>query len=377
MRYIPLTKPDLPPYEEIERNFRDMLESGQVTNFGKYTTQFEVEISAYLGANAVTVPSGTTGLILSLQALGLKPGQKVILPSFTFMATAQAVLYAGGIPVFAEVGDDLTISPTDLEMLLDQYDDVAVVLPVHTYGFPCQVETIKEIVQHAAQKYSRPIRILYDAAHAFGTSVHGKPIGIFGDAEVFSLSATKVLVSIEGGVVSSHDTALISRLRRMRNYGIEEHYNAQRPGLNGKMSEFHALVGLHNLRRLETLLACRQEKARYYLKQICSLTHFQTLPWQEGVLPTFKDFTILFPEELAVRREATMTYLAERGIETRTYFSPPVHQQCFFQPFADRPLPLTESMARRVISLPFYTTLSHSDIDYIIDRLAEIEREFV
>jgi dTDP-4-amino-4,6-dideoxygalactose transaminase len=373
MRKLQLAKPDLPPYNEIEDLFRGVFESGYLSNSGRYATQFEVEASAYLGTHVAIVSSATAGLILSLQALGLKPGQKVILPSFTFMATAQAVLYAGGIPVFAEIEDDLTLSASDLELQLNQHKDVAVVLPVHTYGLPCQVEAIKQVVEKAIRKYSRSIAILYDAAHAFGTSVKDQPVGTFGNAEVFSLSGTKILVSVEGGIVSSHDPDLILRIRRMRNYGIEENYDAYWPGLNGKMSELHAIVGLYNLRRIKTLLADRQLKARYYLEQIRKRTGFKTLPWPEEVIHTFKDFTVLVPETVATQRDAIRAFLAEQGIETRAYFYPPVHQQHFFRRFADRPLRRTEDLARRVIALPFYTTISTTDIDFVVDMLAEIE----
>jgi dTDP-4-amino-4,6-dideoxygalactose transaminase len=327
-----------------------------------------------LGARAITVSSGTLGLILTLQALGLEQGQKVILPSFTFMATAQAVLYADGVPIFADVEDDLTLSPVDLERLLAQHQDVTVVLPMHTYGLPCQVDEIQRVVHAANLQRSRPIAVLYDAAHAFGSALNGQRVGTFGNAEVFSLSVTKVLVSVEGGLVSSHDPELIQRIRSMRNYGIEESYDAHWPGLNGKMSEFHAIVGLHNLRRLEALLAERERKAHYYLNQIRTHTNFHTLPWPEGVTHTFKDFTVLVPEALANRREAVRAFLQERGIETRAYFFPPVHEQYFFRRFIGRPLPRTEVLARRVITLPFYTTIAEAEMDYVVSTLAEAER---
>lgn len=374
MTRIPLIKPDLPAFDALQKPFREILASGRITNFGKYVTQFEEEAGAYLGTDVVTISSGTMGLLFTLQALGLEPGQKVILPSFTFMATAQAVLYGGGVPVFAEIEDDLTLSLSDLEALLARHENVAVVLPVHTYGLPCHVDEIQHVVDEAAQRRSRPIAVLYDAAHAFGSALNGRRVGSFGNAEVFSLSVTKVVVSVEGGMVSSQDRELIQRVRKMRNYGIEANYDAHWPGLNGKMSEFHAIIGLHNLRRLDALLAERERKARYYLDQIRERTSFQTLPWPENVIHTFKDFTVLVPEALASQRDAIMAFLKERGIETRAYFYPPVHEQRFFRRFADRPLPRTEVLSRRVITLPFYTTITKAEMDYVVDALAAAER---
>ncbi len=371
---IPLIKPDLPRLESLSESFGEILISGRITNFGRYVVEFEQKAGEYLGTHALTVSSGTAGLILVLQALGVRSGQKVILPSFTFMATAQAVLYAGGLPVFAEIGDDLTMSPSDLCSLLARHPDVAVVLPVHMYGLPCRVDEIQAAVESASRSRSQPPAVVYDAAHAFGSALGERRVGTFGNAEVFSLSVTKVLVSVEGGMVSTRDPQLVQRLRKMRNYGIEQAYDAHWPGLNAKMSEFHAIIGLRNLGCLEAFLAERQSKARYYLEGVRSCTQFQTLPWPPGVRHTFKDLTVILPEALTDRRDALIAFLGERGIETRAYFSPPVHQQKLFRQFSDRPLPRTEEFARQVLTLPFYTTITQGEMDYVVDALAEAER---
>src|ERR1035438_3585888 len=202
-RVVPLIKPDLPALEDVRAEFEEILANGRITNFGKYATGFEAETGAYLGTSTVAVSSGTAGLLFAITALGLQPGEKVIFPSLTFMATAQAVLYAGGVPVFAEVGDDLNISPADLERLLDLHPDTGAVIGVHLYGLPARVDEIKQIVDAASRKRGKRISLIYDAAHGFGASVDGKKVGGFGDAEVFSLSVTKTLVSVEGGLVST------------------------------------------------------------------------------------------------------------------------------------------------------------------------------
>ena len=374
IRRVPLIKPDLPTFDQLEGPLRAILDSGRVTNFGPVSEAFEKEAGALLGTEVAAVSSDTTGLILALQALGIPAGARVVVPSFTFVATAQAVLYAGGVPLFCEIEDDLTLCPDDLEGLLAHHRDVAAVIGVHTYGLPCHVDAIQRVVSAAAARASRPIHLVYDAAHAFGSAVDGRLVGGFGDAEVISLSATKLLVSVEGGLVSSADADMIARLRRMRNYGLDAHYVARWPGLNGKMSELHALVGLLNLKRLEELLATRQSRARYYLDAVRSRTSFETLHWPAGVTHTFKDFTVLTTGRLRDRRDAVMAFLQGRGIETRAYFFPPVHEQQFFQRFADRPLPRTEELARRVITLPFFTSISEAEMDYVVDGLAAAER---
>ncbi len=366
---IPLIKPDLPPIEEIEAGFREILRNGKITNFGKYVNQFETAAGEYLGSPVATTSSGTMGLLLTLQALGLEKGRKVIFPSFTFMATGQAVLYAGGVPLFAECQDDLTLSPSDLEQLLAQHDDVGAVIPVHIYGLPCRTAEIERVVADASRRCGRHIPVMYDAAHAFGSAVNGSRVGVFGDAEVFSLSVTKILVTVEGGLVASRNPEVIERVRKMRGYGIEANYDAHWPGLNGKMSEFHAIIGLANLRRMGELMETRQKKARYYLERIRERTAFQTFPWPEGVVHTFKDFTVLMPAGKAACRDAVMTDLKARGVETRAYFHPPVHQQAFFRRFADRPMPRTEDLAARVITLPFFTAMTCEEMDYVADAL--------
>jgi dTDP-4-amino-4,6-dideoxygalactose transaminase len=353
-----------------------VLSNGKITNFGKYVNAFEKEASDFLGAETVTTSSGTMGLLLTLQALGLEPGQKVIVPSFTFMATGQAILYAGGIPVFAECEDDLNMSPADLERLLAQHDNVGAVVPVHVYGLPARTGEIEAVVAEAARKCGRKIALMYDAAHAFGSSVGGRKVGTFGDAEVFSLSVTKMLVSVEGGLTASRNPDTIGLVRKMRGYGIEANYDAQWPGLNGKMSEFHAIIGLYNLRRLGALMEKRQKAARFYLDRVRQRTSFHTFPWPEGVQHTFKDFTVLVPPGAADRRDAVMASLQDQGVETRAYFHPPVHQQGWFKRFADRPLPRTDDLASRVITLPFYTSITEEEMDYVAGALAVAQEKF-
>ena len=373
---MPLIQPDLPAFAEVEQQFREILSNGKITNFGRYVTQFEEEVGRYVGAQAVTTSSGTMGLLFTLQALGLQPGAKVIVPSFTFMATAQAIVYAGGQPVWADIGEDMIIDPLDLATLLQQHPETALVIPVHMYGLPCDVDAIRDVVaEHSTAQ--RAIKVVYDAAHAFGSARDGVPVGAFGDAEVFSLSVTKVLVSVEGGMVTSSNGALIERIRHMRNYGIESNYDAWYPGLNGKMSEFHAIIGLANLRKIEERMERRQWLAREYTQVIHERSNFRVLSWPSNVHHTFKDFTVLLPDRIVAQRDRVIARLKELGVETRAYFYPPVHEQKLFKRFTDRPLPRTESLARRVLTLPFFTSMVADDMHYVADMLARVDQELV
>jgi dTDP-4-amino-4,6-dideoxygalactose transaminase len=160
----------------------------------------------------------------------------------------------------------------------------------------------------------------------------------------------------------------------MRNYGVLSNYDAHFPGLNGKMSEFHAVVGLHNLRRLDSLLTARQERAKCFRRKIESRTAFRVTSWPEGVVHTFKDFT----ESVEVGyRDQIMRFVADRGVETRAYFYPPVHEQAYFAAYATRLLPQTERLSRRVITLPFFTTITEEEMDYIVSTLHEAEMELL
>jgi dTDP-4-amino-4,6-dideoxygalactose transaminase len=279
------------------------------------------------------------------------------------MATAQAIVYAGGRPVFADVGEDLTIA-LDLTTLLDQHPETELILPVHMYGLPCDTEAIERIAAERSRP-GRPIRVVYDAAHAFGSARGGQRVGRSGDAEVFSLSVT----------VTSRNAALIERIRHMRNYGIEANYDAGYPGLNGKMSEFHAIVGLANMKHLEARMACRQDLAQEYAQRIHERSEYRVLGLPQDVRHTFKDFTVRVPDMIAHRREELIERLKVRGVETRAYFYPPVHEQTLFRKYADRPLPRTETLSRRVLTLPFYTLMTSDEIEYVVDELVRAHKE--
>ncbi|MCC6314300.1 MAG: DegT/DnrJ/EryC1/StrS family aminotransferase [Thermomicrobiales bacterium] len=370
---VPLVRPDLPALDEVAEQFGEILSSGRLSNFGPYATRFENELSERLGAEALAVSSCSVGLVFALQALGLQPGQKVALPAFTFVATAQAVLYAGGVPVFIDIDPDFTISVDDLRAVLAADPEIAMVMGVHTYGLPAQVDAIDAAAAEAAERAGHPIPILYDAAHALGSTVGDRAVGSFGDIEVFSLSATKTLVAGEGGVIASRHSDLIARLRAERNYGFAGSYDAHAPGLNGKMSEFHAVIGLHNLNRLDELMAQRAAKAAAYADRIVQETDFLPPPTRPGTAHTFKDFTILVPDHQRDRRDDIVAFLKRQGVDVRTYFAPALHRQGYFERFATRPLPTTDDLAARVIAIPFFASITDDEMTYVVEQLRQAQ----
>lgn len=368
---VPLVRADLPEFSEVAPMFEEALTSGRLTNFGRYATQFESLVSARLGVQTVSVSSGTAALILALQALGVGAGAKVVLPSYTFTATAQAVLYLGAEPVFAEVRPDLTLCPDDLAQLLACTPGVAAVVGVHVHGVVCDVDAIGAVVRQAELVSGQRIAVVYDAAHAFGAERDGIKVGGFGDAEVFSLSVTKALVCGEGGLVTTRDSQLVAKLRSKRNYGVSSHYNATEMGLNGKLSELHAAIGCVNITRLDAVLAQRQAKAARYrdwLTDAVPQVSFAPLPVE--VSPTWKDFNVLLHPSLAPHRAEIAASLQVQGVETRAYFSPAVHQQSRFQRYATRALPVTEDVSARVLTLPFFTSISDEQMARVVQVLA-------
>ena len=265
------------------------------------------------------------------------------------------------------------MSPDDLAALLAEDRHVRIVMPVHCYGVPCRANEIQNVIDRSSRKHGRRIEIVYDAAHAFGATVESRRVGTSGKAEVFSLSAVKVLTSVEGGLVVSRDQELLRRVRAARNYGFTRGYEAQHLGLDGKMSELHAIIGLASLASLDERLAARCQRAERYAAAIRERTTFRVASPTSGEVRTNALFTVIVPTEIAAHRDQVVALLAQRGIETRTYFHPPLHHQTLFRPYGGRPLPNTDRLAARVLNIPFYTAMTDAEMERVVDALHEAE----
>ena len=231
---IPITKPTLPKFDSLKEEVREILESGMLTNY-KHVREFESMLKAKLNVkNVVALSSCTSGLMLCMKAWGLTG--EVILPSFTFSATGHAIKWNNLTPVFVEVDPiTQTIDPAAVEAAIT--DKTSAILGVHLYGCPAKIKELEAI----AKKHN--LKLIFDAAHAMGSTYDGKAIGNFGDAEVFSCSPTKLLVTTEGGIVCTNDDELAKTLRYARNYGDPGDYNCKLTGINARMTEFNAIVG--------------------------------------------------------------------------------------------------------------------------------------
>lgn len=345
-------EPTLPPLHQVLKTYEAAYKHGTITNAG-IVARFEAAVAERLGVrHCVAVSSCTTGLMLVLRALDLRG--EVLLPSFTFFATGHAVVWNGLRPVFVDCDRHTwTMDPTGLEAKITE--KTTAIVAVHLYGNPCDVEALERI----AQKHN--LKLIFDAAHAFGSARQGLQVGQFGDAEVFSLSPTKLLVAGEGGLVTTNDPALAHRLRAGRNYGDLGAYDPELIGINARMPEFNAALGIAGLDLLDNKLKRRHSIAEMYttlLSGTPGLT-FQRIDGRDCC--SFKDYSVLFnADEFGLSRDDVGEHLLSENIETKKYFYPPLHQQTLYRQYHDpehNSLRNTEVVTGGILSLPIYESL--------------------
>ena len=249
-----IVRPVFPPIESFQAQFASALQSGQVTNNGPWVVEFERQLEAYVGVPTLVFSSGQAALMAMVKAAGIEGGE-VILPSFTFPGTLHAVTWCGATPVFAEIRDDqsFVLDPSDVERKIT--DRTVAILSVDAYGIASDYDALDELgARH-------DIRVLYDSAPSFGTRVRGKVIGGHGDAQIFSFHATKAFNTMEGGCLCSQDVALLDRARSIRNFGLVASGDSPFAGINGKMMEICALIGIEQLKTFDAAAAVRRRSA--------------------------------------------------------------------------------------------------------------------
>jgi dTDP-4-amino-4,6-dideoxygalactose transaminase len=349
--------------EEVVKLLATSWDRGVLTN-GPLVRRLEDACAQRLGVDhVVAVASCTSGLMLVMQALA--PGQGVVVPSFTFSASAHALAWNGVRPVFAEC-DPLSFQ-LDVADATRRLDGAGGVLATHVFGAPCQADVLTEVGR------SKGVPVVFDAAHAFGALRGGRPIGGFGTAEVFSLTPTKPLVAGEGGLVVTGDPGLAETVRIGRDYGNPGDYDTRFPGLNARMSEAHAATAMASLARFEERLDVRRALAGRYLSALAAVPGVvpQVIPPEDA--STYKDLTIQVDAgAFGMGRDGMQRGLAAEGIDTRRYFDPPVHRQQSYAPPA-APLPVTDAVAGRVLTLPFYPSMQPDAIDRVVEVLLSLQ----
>jgi dTDP-4-amino-4,6-dideoxygalactose transaminase len=303
--------------------------------------------------------------MLTLQALGLH--DNVVMPSFTFSATAHAAAWNGLTPVFAECDPwTLQLDPTDAEARLATSDASAIVA-THVFGAPAPVQALTDLA------YRRRVPLVFDAAHGLGTMYAGRPVGGFGSAEIFSMSPTKLVVAGEGGIVATNDAGLAETVRIGREYGDPGDYNTAFPGLNARLSEFHAATALVSLEQLDDHVARRRELAARYEKGLSDLPGIRTPAVADDDVANYKDFCVMFDEGFGLDRDTVATALSADGVDTRRYFYPPVHHHDAYAHLPKSDLPVTDSAAACVLSLPMFGDLTDGEVDGVVAALHAIQ----
>lgn len=360
---IYVTRPVVPEMEELKPLLRDILKSKWLTNDGPYAREFEKLLGRYLDVAYTSIYcNGTLALQLCVQ--GLRLSGEVITTPFTFPATVHVLYWNNITPVFCDVDPDTyNIDPSRIESLISPR--TTGILAVHIFGNPCDMQHIKKIADYHG------LKVIYDAAHAFGTKVNNKSIGNFGHASMFSFHATKTFNTLEGGAVTCSDYNLHQRLRDLRNFGIRSEEEVVSPGINAKMNELQAAFGILNLKKVDASIEKRKKLFDKYYSLLSKLSGIKFQRISEGIYYNYSYLTIeILPDEFGLNRDNVFTCMREEGIMVRKYFSPLCsNYSCYSAlPSAKKDLlPNANRLASRVLCLPLYDEMKESDVEKVVE----------
>jgi dTDP-4-amino-4,6-dideoxy-D-glucose transaminase len=364
---LQIVRPAFPPVEAMLSDFARSLAARQVTNNGPWVVKFERLLEDYLGVPTLVFSSGQVALMTMLRAAGITGGE-VIVPSLTFAATPHAVVWNGAEPVFADVKDDMsfTIDSADVEARIT--DKTVAILSVDPYGIACDYEALIAIGRR------RGLRVLFDSAPSFGTTVSGRRVGGFGDAQIFSFHATKAFNTMEGGCLCSHDNDMIERARAIRNFGLGVDGDCGIAGLNGKMMEICAIIGIGQLKSFEAAAATRRRCAKLISEGLSKIDGVNVARAPAGQEPIWLYLPVVIdPELFGCDRDKTMDLLARQNLHVRKYYCPPCHRTAVYAAMRRQPsLPISERIAGRVIALPIYNDMTTDECDDIVEAFWRI-----
>ena len=354
---INVTRSSMPDYEEYCEEIKELWESRWLTNMGVKHRQFESGLKEYLNTPCVNLfTNGHLALEAVIQAMDLK--DEIITTPFTFASTTHAIVRSGLQPVFCDVNPvDYTLDVTKIEALITE--KTVAILPVHVYGNLCDTAAMDAI----ARKYG--LKVIYDAAHAFGVTKDGVSAANFGDASMFSFHATKVFHTIEGGAVTYRKESLSRKLDQWKNFGIRDGETVDYPGGNAKMNEFAAAMGICNLRHLDGEIAKRKLAAERYRARLGNVPGIRLCQPQEGVVSNYAYFPVVF-DGYKETRDQIQEKLAGHNIIARKYFYPLTNSFGCYD-FDPAQTPVAAYIASRVLCLPLYADLTEEDADRICD----------
>lgn len=358
---INVTRSSMPSFEEYCEEIKELWDSHWLTNMGIKHKQLQAELESYLNTPHIALyTNGHLALENIIAAMNFQEGGEVITTPFTFASTTHAIVRNGLVPVFCDINDiDYTIDVTKIETLIT--DKTCAIIPVHVYGNLCDVEAIDNI----AKKHN--LKVIYDAAHAFGVTKDGENVANFGDASMFSFHATKVFNTIEGGAVTFKEDYLVQVLNDMKNFGIRGPESVAYVGGNAKMNEFQAAMGICNLRHIEEEINKRRIVVEHYKKRLSGVEGIKLCKEQQGVSSNYAYFPVVF-ENYKYTRDEVFHKLADNEIVARKYFYPLVND---FECYKDNDVVknsntmVAKYVADRVLTLPLYADLSLKEVDEI------------
>lgn len=359
---ILVTQSSMPPYEEYIEAIKPLWESHWLTNMGTYHKELEEELKQYLGVPELSLMvNGHMALEMAIQAFDFPEGSEVITTPFTFVSTTHAIVRNRLKPVFCDVKmSDGTIDETKIEDLITE--KTVAIVPVHVYGNVCNVEEIQRI----ADKYN--LKVIYDAAHAFGVKYRGQGIGNYGDASIFSFHATKVFNTIEGGAVAFSDHKIYEKLYNLKNFGIRGEELVVAVGANAKMNEFAAIMGLCNLKYLNHAMEERKMKDAYYREKLRQIQGIQFFEDDLEIEKNHAYFPIIVSDEYPMTRDEVYDRLKENNVFSRKYFYPLTSDQaCFRNKYKKSELDNARWLSKHILVLPFYEKLEMESIDRIVE----------
>lgn len=366
---IYVTRPFLPPMADYSRGLEQIWASAHLTNHGPVLQKFETALKDFLRTeNLALFANGTLALQIALRALDVKG--EVITTPFTFAATTHALVWNGNRPVFADIEPaSYTLDPAAVEAAITPRTEA--ILAVHVYGFPCRLEDLAAIAER------HKLRLIYDAAHAFGVTIDDRPIGTFGDASMFSLHATKVFHTIEGGLLMFQNSQLKEQLDLLKDFGIANETEVVVPGLNAKMNEFEALMGLLQLDHVPAIIKRRRNIDAIYRERLGDVPGLRIpdLP-----LRTVHANHAYFPMEIdanefGMNRDQLVQHLKEYNVFARRYFYPLVPDYaCYRELEMNDPLSVARRVADRIVCLPIYDSLAPDDARAIAELICSFSR---
>ena len=365
MNRILVTRSSMPSIDEYINEIQELWETHWLTNMGVKHKKLQEELKKYLGVeNVDLLTNGHMALELTMQAMNLRG--EVITTPFTFASTTHAIVRNGLTPVFCDINPyDFTIDVNKIESLIT--DRTCAIVPVHVYGNICDVKEIERIARR------HELKVIYDAAHAFGETYEDVGIGSFGDVSCFSFHATKVFNTVEGGAVCFRDSDFGRNLYRLKNFGIRGPETVDGVGANAKMNEFCAAMGLCNLRHVDEEIGKRKQIAERYKSHLEGIEGIGLNPVQEGVKQNYAYFPIVFDEKVfGASRNEVFHKLAENGIGARKYFYPLTNTyDCYHGRYDANLTPVALYVSKRILTLPMYADLALEDVDRICGIILE------